>query len=133
VATIQGDARGDNVTLDDVPLSMSGPDKTADWKSMSSAANFLKHADKDSDALLPLERVDNDTLLMRACSAYSSVSHAPTAEMVVYFIFWSLKPGHGLDLTGEQAEIAEHLGKLNPHRRRLACARIIRKVKKDMY
>ena len=38
------------------------------------AANFLKHADRDTDGTLSLEKIDNNLLLLKCCSAYRDIA-----------------------------------------------------------
>jgi hypothetical protein len=123
--------RGDQVTPSDVPVGLSKTEKLSDWQSMSAAANFLKHADRQPDATLPLDEVDNDALVIRACAAYAMLSRRPTAEMRVFYIDWSLRAGHKADLEGLHLHIADTLEPLSPSRRRRACARLIRISEKD--
>jgi len=122
--------RGDDVTVDDVPLAVSSSTKGSDWQSMSKAAAFLKHADRDPTESLSLQDVDNDRILMRTCSAYAMVSHHPTPEMRVFYVFWSLRPECRANLKGGDSEIADALEQFTPARRRRACAKLIRVLKK---
>jgi hypothetical protein len=98
---------------------------------MSAAANFLKHADRQPDATLPLDDVDNDALVIRACAAYAMLSRRPTAEMTIFYIDWSLRAENKTDLKGPHLQIAETLERLSASRRRRACATLIREFKKD--
>ena len=44
------------------------------WNESNQAANFLKHADRDTDRTLPLEKIDNNLLLMKCFSAYRDIA-----------------------------------------------------------
>jgi hypothetical protein len=122
---------GDQVTPDNIPFSLSAQDKQSHWRSMSKAAAFLKHADRDADTSLPLSEVKNDVLLMHACSAYTSITHAATPEMLAYGRYClSTNAPEAVDAV--DAEVAALLKRLSPSRRRRACAQYMRKLKKEM-
>jgi hypothetical protein len=71
----------------DVAKLLSIVDEKNYWKKLNRAANFLKHADKDADALLPMDAIDTDMFLMSATSAYVEIMGPPTSEMIVYLVF----------------------------------------------
>lgn len=44
------------------------------WNDTNRAANFLKHADRDVERVLPVDTIDNRLLLMKCFSAYQDVA-----------------------------------------------------------
>jgi hypothetical protein len=125
-------ARGSEVTPDDVPLTITNQQKQDHWSPLSRAANFLKHANRDAEKLLELDAVDTDTILMHACAAYSMVSRNPTPEMVIFYMYWlSSAPDRRAGVGDFAADIIDSLTPLSLLQRRRACAKLIRKAKKN--
>jgi hypothetical protein len=60
--------------LSDVQVTISPDLEKQYWNENNRAANFLKHADRDTDGTLQLERVDNNLLLLKCCSAYRDIA-----------------------------------------------------------
>jgi hypothetical protein len=116
-------------------MSLRIPDnwKIGHWRSMSQAAGYLKHADRNEEQLLSLGDIDNDTLMILACGSYAMATHRPTAEMIVFHIFWAASRGIREGLEPETAEIADWLSKRSPSRQRSACARFVRLSKKGQF
>lgn len=56
--------------FNDIQARMSKNTRNKYWEEYSKAANFLKHADRDPEKSLDLDRVDNLDLLMRATRSY---------------------------------------------------------------
>jgi len=50
------------------------------WQQRNKIANFLKHADRDPGAHIPVDEVDNLRLLILACSAYYDLTRDAFAE-----------------------------------------------------
>ena len=123
--------RGDQVTPDDVRIKLNILQKKDLWQSMSKVANFLKHADNDREHAIALRDVDNATLIHHAIAAYVMITHDPTPEMSVFYIFSSLSSGEWqADLRDLDLEIVKVLQGLSPFRRGRACLKLIRRWKK---
>lgn len=60
--------------LSDVQVTISNSLEKRYWDNSNQAANFLKHADRDSDGILPLEKINNKLLLQKCCSAYQDIA-----------------------------------------------------------
>jgi len=60
--------------LSDVRVSIGPALERQYWSDTNRAANFLKHADRDTDGTLSLEKLDNQLLLMKCSSAYRDVA-----------------------------------------------------------
>jgi hypothetical protein len=60
--------------LSDVRASIGEDLERQYWNDTNSAANFLKHADRDTDRTLALDTIDNRLLLMKCLSAYQDVA-----------------------------------------------------------
>jgi len=60
--------------LSDGEVTISPDAEKQYWNENNRAANFLKHADRDTDRTLPLERIDNNLLLLKCCSAYQDIA-----------------------------------------------------------
>jgi hypothetical protein len=60
--------------LSDVQVTVSPALEKKYWNESNQAANFLKHADRDTEGLLSLENVENNLLIMKCCSAYRDIA-----------------------------------------------------------
>ena len=60
--------------LSDVQVTISPSLEKKYWNDSNQAANFLKHADRDTDGTLSLENIDNNLLLLKCCSAYRDIA-----------------------------------------------------------
>ena len=118
--------------------------RIADWSRLSAGANFLKHADKDTEAHLLLDKINNEELLSRAIAAYLSIFSQPsdilhqkaaarqsmalhqTPAMTAFYIWWLSRhdPDHLKQENG--VDFADAFQRLSPSRRRRACLKMIR-------
>jgi hypothetical protein len=60
--------------LSDVRASVGPALERQYWSDTNRAANFLKHADRDTDESLSLDAIDNHLLLIKCCCAYQDVA-----------------------------------------------------------
>ena len=112
--------------LVDFPYELTPEQKLDYLRSISKVSNFLKHADRDADSIIPLRDVDNETLLWQASKAYMMIMGTPTPEMVVFAMHWAAARPQA-----EQIDFAiDRLSHLTPTRRRRACIRMIREWKR---
>jgi hypothetical protein len=129
-------AKGDAITPS---IHLDRSLRIADWSRLSAAANFLKHADKDAETHLSLNKINNDEILVRAISAYVSIFRQPsdilhqrpyilhqTPAMSAFHIWWMSR--HDPDQLRQEygAEFADVFQRLSPSRRRRACLKLIR-------
>lgn len=60
--------------LSDMQVTLSPALEKQYWNESNRTANFLKHADRDTDGTLPLRMIDNNLLLLKCCSAYRDIA-----------------------------------------------------------
>lgn len=60
--------------LSDVKVTISPDTERKYWNENNRAANFLKHADRDKDGTLQIEKIDNNLLLLKCCSVYRDIA-----------------------------------------------------------
>ncbi len=58
----------------DVRVTISPSIERQYWNESNQAANFLKHADRDTGGTLPLEKLDNHLLILKCYSAYRDIA-----------------------------------------------------------
>jgi hypothetical protein len=128
VSTVAEDikVRGDEVTAENIPLTLDVSSKKAHWQAMSGVSGFLKHADRHPEALISLHDVNNESLIWHACVSYIMISRTCTPEMVTFWLFWAATNAHRDGLSTDQTEIVDYLERLSPSRRRRACIKFIR-------
>lgn len=82
--------------LSDVQVTISKDLEVQYRNENNRAANFLKHAEHDTDGTLPLEMIDNNLLLMKCCSAYRDIAPDDLgSEGLVFEVFTAANnPAH---------------------------------------
>jgi hypothetical protein len=120
---------GADSSIEDVTVSVDDEGERKYWKARHKTANFLKHADKDSDALLAEQDVDNVNLLMQAVGAYLDLLHRrllPEGLVLWLFVFAQ---------DDDRAAVPERfqptfalLSKLGPEERHEFCTVMIKKL-----
>jgi hypothetical protein len=94
-------------------------------------ANFLKHADRDPHAHWAEHKIDAEQALADACSAYLSVMHRVTPEMLVYTTLWLIERGVGRvgddqdSFPGPMRPVATILEGIEQAERRSACLNLL--------
>jgi hypothetical protein len=122
--------RGDDITVDEVSLSLSEVSKKAHWQAMSGVSGFLKHADRTPEAVIALKDIDNESLILHASVAYTLVSHTSTPEMAIFYLYWlAADAGRREAVNADQAEVVGYLERLSLSKRRRACVKFIRTYK----
>jgi hypothetical protein len=100
-----------------------------DWRPFTKVANFLKHADRDPDAYLADDEVDNDTVLLTAAGALKMITGTTTPEIDVFYVNWMLEYEPETKLQGVAEEIASALRTVKPATKNRACLRLIKMLK----
>jgi hypothetical protein len=118
-------AQGESFDADLINVPMNRKQEQRAWP--SNAANFLKHADLDSEGYLSADEVKNENVLIGACVAYVELMKMPTREITAFLAFWAAKNdanvgGAGQELLTSIKSVAE------PDRYDL-CTRFIRDAK----
>lgn len=112
---------------DRIEVNMNKAAEQRAWP--SKAANFLKHADRDANKDLPVDDVNNETLLMAGSAAYLHLMRVPTPEIMAYYAFWATK-NDAVDEVGSEARgLAERIAKLPEAKRHGECAKFIQQLK----
>lgn len=66
--------------IEDVSITVSPEEARKIWNEKNRIANFLKHADKDSNSTISLDEVNNFLLLMQCYSAYVDITNNSLGE-----------------------------------------------------
>ena len=107
--------------FDDVRILMSQDASAQYWREQNAAANFLKHADRDSENLLNLDKVKNLDLLHRASGAYLDVSGRAFVECEILIIYTAVKYQMIYNLQESHRKTAELLNTMSPEEQLKAC------------
>lgn len=127
IKNIIDDERTQGEKFDFGRIVIRGRNEQRAWP--SKAANFLKHADRDSEEHLALDEVKNESVLIGACTAYLKLMKTLTPEMMAFIAFWAAK--NDADVGEEvQGLVLELRSTEEPARYRL-CAEFIRDAKKN--
>lgn len=97
------------------------------WRSRNKIANFLKHADRDSDSNVALADVDNFALIAFAVSAYGAVGGGNLGREGEFFAIYCSAEAE--EVLPEFHDIAAKLRTLKPQERRKACSIAMAKSK----
>lgn len=104
-------------TLGEVTVSLSEEFAREWWRDHNAPSNFLKHADRDPDAHLSLDTLDNLTLLMQTYQAYLDIAGdiaEPGPEGKVLSTLFGVTNGwveHVIEECQDHAKHLEQLGK----------------------
>ena len=82
-------AQGKQFDLSRINIRMNRTDERRAWP--SNAANFLKHADRDSEEHLAVDELKNEDVLIGACAAYLELMRTTTPEIMAFYAFWAAK------------------------------------------
>jgi hypothetical protein len=99
------------------------------WNENNQVANFLKHADQDVDGTLSLELVDNNSLLMKCCSAYRDIAPDDLGnEGLLFSVFTAAgNPVHQPSGTAFDS-LLESIKRVPKDRRLALCSKVIAEV-----
>jgi hypothetical protein len=92
------------------------------WKFYNRGANYLKHANQDSEKLLPVKDLNNEELLQAASVMYFELMGRMTPEMEVICLYLGQFP-EGDD------EYLNNILTIPPAQRRRNCLKILREMK----
>lgn len=96
------------------------------WDERNKVANFLKHADSDSTAHLPMEEVDNLDLLSQAHASYSVLSGKVIwPEGWVLWLYFSVVRELVEGLPEWETEVARMLERLSANDRLSLCSQLV--------
>src|SRR5262249_23067050 len=118
---------GDRFDRDKIAIPMSGRAEQRAWP--TKAANFLKHAERDTDDLLAIDDLNNENVLIGACVSYLQLMQNATPEMMAYMAYWAVKNGGEYDVPNAGRELAIALGRVGALQRPALCLDFIAKLK----
>jgi hypothetical protein len=76
-----------NLTWEEFVFRNSEAGQRSYWRYQNRFANFLKHADKDPQSLLAVDKMDNLNLINSCAMAYIDLSHKMTKAMAAHFLY----------------------------------------------
>jgi len=113
-------------TPDEVTVHIGTEAERAFWRMRNEASNFLKHADKDAQAHIGLEKIDNLNLLMQAMAAYRDlVKNDLGAEGLVLWMFFSVSQGETETLPEKFQALGQKLLAISEDQRREFCHALV--------
>jgi len=119
-------AQGEKFDAGRIDVRMNRTGEKRAWP--SNAANFLKHADRDSEEHLALDEINNENVLIGACTAYLEIMRAPTNEILAFLAFWAVK--NDADVGEEVRGLILKLRSIEERARHRLCANFIRDASK---
>ena len=112
--------------LSDVQVTISPAQEKQYWNESNRAANFLKHADRDTDGTLPLEKIDNNLLLLKCCSAYRDIAPDDLGNEGLVFEAFTAANNPAHQATGSSFDsLLESLRRVPNDRRLALCYKVI--------
>jgi hypothetical protein len=91
-------------SVDDFTMPTSGLFERTKRAEFNRIANFLKHAYEDHSAVLPIEKLNNELLLVAASCAYRDIVGRLTGEMLAFGLLWLAENSERVD---EQAIVGK--------------------------
>jgi len=118
--------------ISDVKVTIPPALEKSYWNESNRAANFLKHADRDSDGTLSLDDVDNRLLIMKCCSAYRDIAPDDLGNEGLAFeaFIAATNPAHHLTESSFDSLVARMRKVPDEHRMRL-CYMVITEMNAD--
>lgn len=116
--------------IEDVTVHADDDAARAFWRKRNEVSNFLKHADKDSQDQISLEKVDNLVLLMQAMGAYTDLAKNDLGpEGLVLWLYSSVLHGESESLPEEFRSIGRRLLEVHGSDRRDLCFALIQELR----
>lgn len=121
-------AAGKLKSPDDLPVERFRTNRFEidDLKAVTSAANFLKHADRDPDAAISEEDIGNLDIIARGCATYANLFKLISKEMDVYMVYWHSLTDEHHHPDAFRATAANDMRRLSIHERHELCDDLIR-------
>ena len=112
--------------LSDVQVTIPDSLERQYWNESNRAANFLKHADRDTDGTMPLANVDNYLQLLKCCSAYRDIAPDDLGNEGLVFAAFTAAGDSGRVPTGSTFDsLRESLERVPIDRRLTLCFEVI--------
>jgi len=112
--------------LSDVQVTISPAQEKQYWNESNRAANFLKHADRDTEGTLPLEKLDNNLLLLKCCSAYRDIAPDDLGNEGLVFEAFTAANNPAHQTTGSSFDsLLESMRRVPNDRRLSLCYKVI--------
>lgn len=85
-------------------------DEAEFWKRINVATNFLKHADRDEEAILEFDEEISDFLILLGSRWYEDLASKKSGEMSSFIAWWMLRSGTPMpaDLEGGLKDAGMH-------------------------
>jgi hypothetical protein len=123
---------GEIKTVDDLNAVIPMDQQQKHWRTFNASANFLKHADNDSDKSIDVEELDNDDLLLRATTAYLSLmAFEHTPETQAYGLYRFGADPECVEMEIYKSDAGVQLRKLPMEKRREYCFRYLQRLKEN--
>jgi hypothetical protein len=109
-------------------IRVTVPEETARkwWTKRNKVSNFLKHADRDGKAHIPLQEVDNLNLLTLALTSYTDlVKDDLGAEGLILWMYFNVVTATKEQLSEKYRDMANKLNELDPDEQLKSCSLII--------
>ena len=116
--------RGEIKNWNDVPPIYMREEGTF-WSEFNRPFNFLKHGENDPEAILDISTINNDELLVRACSCYVEITHRTTPEIMAHYMYYA----GFCDFSLLPEETRSALARLTPAQRRRKCRSWLKKAR----
>jgi len=112
--------------LSDAQVTLSPDLEKQYWNENNRAANFLKHADRDTDGTFPLDNIDNNLLLLKCCSAYRDIAPDDLGNEGLAFEAFTAANNPSHQATGSTFDsLVESMRRVPCQHRRELCYKVI--------
>lgn len=120
--------------FDEIKASVSPETTRRFWDKRNKIANFLKHADRDSNSSIVLDEVDNMQLIMQACAAH--ITLAPYSglgsEGLIFWLYYSIESGMSESLPEMFSPLVEQIENMSQAERLVFCSHLVQEFA-DIY
>jgi len=96
------------------------------WKKSLNSINFLKHADRDSDSLLDLDKIDNVSRIVESCNYFGNLGFNFSDEMRLFNVYCRTLPSNLINLEGHRdSYLISKLSEMDDSQRRRFCLNLL--------
>lgn len=102
------------------------------WNKQNKPANFLKHADRDTDFHMSVEEFESGELIFMACGSFVDIMRVSTPEMIAFHVFETARTKNFDGMRERFKKISKKLSQLDDDSIRIKCQDLLKELKSDL-
>lgn len=102
------------------------------WNKQNKPANFLKHADRDTDSYMPVEKFESGELILMACGSFIDIMRVPTSEMIAFHVYEAARNKNFDGMREWFKRISKKLSQSDDDSIRIECQNLLKDLKSGL-